>query len=542
MIESAVLAASAHPAPAAEPVAGWRGRAGAALLVVGALAVVLAWVPSELFDLERYLVPKSLVLHLVALGLLLLGLAPTTRGAWGRTGLLLALFVAWSAASALLATNRWLALAAWGVSFSSAVVFLTARALPRGLRWPALAGILTAVVVAAALGVAQAYGYQSSWLSDSRPPGGTFGNRNFLGHLAAIAAPALLMTALRARRGGGAALALLGLGVLAALIVLTRSRAAWLGGIGGVAAAVVALVFAARRGGAPLRSGRLLAGGVVAAAAIAVAVLVPNDLDWVADAPYAATLGRIADYSEGSGRGRLIQYRNSLALVPRNPIFGSGPGNWFVDYPLVTTDGDPAYAGAEAIPTNPWPSSDWVATLAERGAIGTLLLLAAGGAALAAALRRREDGHGAEGASESPFAAGAVAGVLCAVFVCGSFDAVLLLPAPALVTWASLGLMLPRPSARGASWGPGASLWLRRGALTAAAVLALATAAHTTAIALTASSRQTAALARAARLAPGEHRLRLTLARRGGRCDDARAAARLMPNHQRVTRLAARCG
>src|SRR5688572_23275687 len=174
------------PAPVlAEETTSGRARAGAVLLVVGAFALVLAWVPSELFDLERYLVPKALALHLVALGLLALGLVPLRREQWDPPSVLLASFVAWSGISALLATNRWLALSAFGVSFSSSVVFLGARSLPAAARWRVLGGILAAVVLGAGLGVAQSYGLESGWLSDSRPPGGTFGNRNFLGHFAA---------------------------------------------------------------------------------------------------------------------------------------------------------------------------------------------------------------------------------------------------------------------------------------------------------------------------------------------------------------------
>jgi hypothetical protein len=74
-----------------------------------------------------------------------------------------------------------------------------------------------------------------------------------------------------------------------------------------------------------------------------------------------------------------------------------------------------------------------------------------------------------------------------------------------------------------------------------ALALVLYTAAHTTAIAMTASSAGTRAVARAALFAPGEHRLQLVLAERG-RCANARRAARLMPHHPRVTRLAERCG
>ena len=510
-----------------------RALAGALLLVGGAVAVVLAWAPSELFDLERYLVPKALALHLVALGLLLLGPAPRRPREWGRTGRLLALFVGWSALSTAFATNRWLALAGWGVSFSSAVVLLSAQALPERVRWRTLGGVLAAVVLGAGLGVAQAYGFHPGWLSDSRPPGGTFGNRNFLGHLAAIAAPSALMAALCARRKATSALALAGLGVLAAVVVLTRSRAAWLGGMVGIAVAVIGLWWVARRSRSGLRAGRLLVGGAVAAAAIALAVLVPNDLDWVADSPYAATLGGLADFQQGSGRGRLIQYGNSLRLVPRDPIFGTGPGNWFVAYPTVTQSGDPAYAGADLIPTNPWPSSDWVALLVERGTVGALLLLLAGGAAVAAML------GSAESAADRRFAAGAVAGTLAAALVCGAFDAVLLLAAPSFLTWAVVGLLLPARPAPPMVADP--FRWPGRAATALAVVLVLYTAAHTAAIALTADDTSTRVLATATRFAPGEHRLRLVLAQRG-RCDHAIRAARLMPNHARVARLAARCG
>ena len=520
-------------APAVAEVTG-RARVGATLLVAGAFCAVLVWVPSQMFDLERYLVPKALALHLTALALLGLGLVPLRRSAWGRTGLLLAGVVGWGALTAAFATNRWLAFAAWGISFSSAALFLSARALPERLRRPALAGILTAVVIGSALGIAQSYGLDAAWLSDSRPPGGTFGNRNFLGHLAAIAAPALLMTALAARRRRWAVAALFGLAVLAAAIVLTRSRAAWLGGLVGALCALVAAVIAAHRAGGGFAWGRLALGGALTGGAIAAAVLLPNDLNWTTDTPYAATLGDLAEYREGSGAGRLVQYQNSLGLVRSHPLLGVGPGNWFVHYPLVTTPNDPAYAGSDLIPTNPWPSSDWVAHTTERGPIGALLLLAAIAAAALAAQRRRDGGPAAD-----PLAAGAVAGVLAAAAVCGAFDAVLLLAAPSFVTWATVGLLLPREPASPDA--PAAKSAWRGAATLVAAVLTLYTGAHAAAILMTREATGTAAVERAALLTPGEHRLHLALAERG-RCAHARRAARLMPHHERAVRMAEGCG
>ena len=515
-----------------------RVRAAALVLIAGAFAVVLAWAPSRLFDLERYLVPKALALHATALALLALGVVPLRRAEWGRIGSLLLLLVGWSALSGLLAENRWLAFEGWGITFSGTVVFLAARALPLELRRRALAGILGAAVLAAALAVAQAYGAEGAWLSDSRPPGGTFGNRNFLGHLSAIATPVALMTALRARRRTAVAAALIGLAVLTAAVVLTRSRAAWLGGIAGVSCALVGAAMAHGRAdvlGPRLPIRRIWAGAAAMLAAVAIAVFVPNELDWVTDAPYAATLGRLADYREGSGAGRLVQYENSLALVPDAPVLGVGPGNWFVQYPRVTSRSDPAYAGQDMIPTNPWPSSDWVALLVERGSLGAALLLLAGAAAAVVGLR----GNGRDPIDRC--AAGVALGVLAAAFVCGAFDAVLLLAAPLYLTMAAVGLALPPVvvASLGAESDPDLGRRRTVGLWVAVALVAY-TAAHTTAIALTAESTETAALQRAARWAPGEHRLQLALAERG-RCENARRAAALMPYHPRVQRLAS-CG
>lgn len=530
-----------EPAPIAlaqEPLVTPRAWAAAAVIALGAMGVVLAWVPSRLFDLERFQVPKAAVLHMTALVLLALGAVPLRRSAWGRAGALLVAFVGWSAAAALLAENHWLAAEAWGISFSGTVLFLAARVLPAPARRIALIGVILAVVLGAGLGVAQAYGAEAAWLADSRPPGGTFGNRNFLAHLAAIAAPALLIGTLPARRRGAVTLALLGVGVLTAAVVLTRSRAAWLGALAGLACAAIGAWTTRRRdpsrAASPLPVGRIAAACGAVAAAIALAVWVPNRLEWTTETPYAATLGNLAEYQQGSGAGRLVQYRNSFALVPRDPLLGVGPGNWFVHYPRVTTGRrDPAYAAGQMIPTNPWPSSDWVALVVERGAIGAALLLLAGLAVLAAALR------GAGGRAD-PGAAAAVAGILAATVVCGAFDAVLLLPAPSFLVLGAVGLLVPPvasadPAPTASRPGP------RLAATTAALALVLLTGAHATAIDLTAESTRTTVLARAARWAPGEHRLRLTLGERG-RCADARAAGRLMPYHERVKRLVERCG
>ena len=72
-----------------------------------------------------------------------------------------------------------------------------------------------------------------------------------------------------------------------------------------------------------------------------------------------------------------------------------------------------------------------------------------------------------------------------------------------------------------------------------AAIVVLEAATHTVAIASTSESRNRQTLQRAARLAPGEHRLQLLLAPRD--CEAALNAAELMPHHERAQALARRC-
>lgn len=521
-------------APMSGPATTRRGVLLTALLLAGALAVVLVVTTSPVFDLDRHAVPKELVLHATAL----LGLAVMLPG-WRRLDAgvietLLGLYVVWSGISTLFATNHWLAFRAFGISFSGFVVFQMARAARRdGLGWAVVVGLALAATAGALTGLLQAYGLDWSLLRGERAPGGTFGNRNFLAHFAVIAMPVAGVVALSARKKHVAVVGLVALVVLTAAVVLTRSRAAWLAGL--VMLAVVALAaWRAVRAGAIARARTSIVVAGLAIGAVA-AILVPNRLDWRSGSPYRDSIAGLVNYQEGSGRGRLIQYRNSLKLVMHDPVFGTGPGNWMVKYPLVTTPGDPSFSGADPIPTNPWPSSDWIAIVTERGVIGAVLLLLVGLAAALVAFRRLRDPELAPNAV-------AALGILAATFVTGLFDAVLLLAPPTLFVLGALGALLPdtgvvfarplmdRPK-RGLSW------------TTFALALALTglSAMQLIAVVATQEGRTRAVLERAMKWDPGNHRIHLLLAMRGGGCGHAQAAERLLPFHDWPRRLASRC-
>ena len=532
--------ATPEPLPAAAPSASFAARIGSGLLALAGLAVVLVSVRSPLFDLDRHSVPKELVMHVTAL--LALPWLIRERRAF-RAGIveaLLGAFVAWSAVSVVFATNHWIAVRAFGLSWSAYLVFLFARRVAaEDAGSLALRGLALAAIAGAAIGLAQAWGANLAWITADRPPGGTFGNRNFLAHFTAISAPVLVLLAVRARRAGRV-FWLAGLGVAACALVLTRSRAGWLGFGAGLGVMGIAWLLTRKETRSATRASLRLA-GLAIALGVLLAIVLPNRLEWRSRTPYSDTLTRLTDFRSGSGHGRLVQYRNSLGLVTARPVLGVGPGNWFVNYPRVTTRNDPAFDAGDPIPTNPWPSSDWIALLAERGVIAVLLALAAGAAAILISLRRlRVDD------ADVGVAAATVPAILVATLVTGAFDAVLMLAPPAFFVAAAAGLLLPatrpvaEPRLEGGRRLLGGFLLL----LVTTAVLATDVA-ELAAIRITRDSTRRATVERALRIDPGNYRLHLMLAGRGPcaqRIPHARAAARLLPWHPAPREALRSCG
>jgi len=323
---------------------------------------------------------------------------------------------------------------------------------------------------------------------------------------------------------------------MVAAVVLSRSRAAWVGF--GAMVLVTAAVGLATRGPVPrLARGRLMGFfGAMLLGSLA-ALVVPNRLEWRSTSPYRDSLRDVLNYREGSGRGRLIQYRNSLALIERAPLIGVGPGNWFVRYPLVTGPGDPSYAGADPIPTNPWPSSDWVALATERGPIGVTLWFGWVATLTIIALRRARDAVAGAGAL-------AAVGLLTALSIQGLFDAVILLAPPTVVAMAGLGALLPatRPirsfQLAGRRGRLLAATWLVLGALLAKSL------GQAQSIAVAGNGYGRGDLVEAAKWDPGSHRLQLLLAQRApcpAAARHADRAADLLPHHPWPRRLRQRC-
>jgi len=515
-------------------------------IALGALTAVLVVLPYRSFDLDRFFVPKELALHAAALVVSVIALFQRRRVPLDRADLLLFVWLLLSALSGLFATNHWLAFRAFGLSASAAALFWAGRRLGDVGLGHALATILAGIVTLGALtALAQAYGIKMEFASLSRAPGGTFGNRNFMAHLAAAGVPLVIYQIATTRRWAGAALGSVALAICAGALVLSRTRAAWLAlAMWGLIAFVLILRGPALFDTAAARR-RLIAAMVAVAAGVGFALALPNSLDWKSDNPYLDSVKGVVNYKEGSGHGRLLQYKNSALMAAAHPVFGVGAGNWAVVYPKFAPSDDASLSDASGMTANPWPSSDWVAAASERGPLAALtwavlmLTLLLGGASV------RYDPDRTPGERVAAFAG---ASVLFVTALEGGFDAVLLLPVNAIVVWAAVGALLPRrerahrvvlsPTLHSA----GAVIF----ALLAAAAIFVSTN-KIQAMALY-TKGTTASVEAASRRDPGSFRIQMRAADNymfAGKCANARqhalAARALFPNAPAPKRILAQC-
>ena len=521
-------------------------RVAVRVLQAGAIAVVLVAAPYKTFDLDRFFVPKELVLGITALLASGLCLARVRRLSLSRADQMLALWLAVGLASALFATNWWLAGRAMAVSLSGVACFWCARALARaGYARALLVALALAGVVGAVTALLQAYGVRTEFVSLNRAPGGTFGNRNFMAHLCVIIMPALLLSGLRAPSRASLQRWCGGIAVVCGALILSRSRAAWLALVAGMAVLAVAGIVALRQRDRSLRLRRLVVMTVAGLAGGASALVIPNTLDWNSESPYADTAHSIVNYSGGSGHGRVVQYRNTLRMTLWHPLLGVGPGNWAVSYPRYASDNDPSL-GRDGMTSNPWPSSDWMALLSEGGPAAFVLLGLAMVGLAADGVRGVRDPV----STEARVTSAAMLATLAIVLVVGAFDAVLLLAAPSLVAWSLLGALAATSRERQA-----VDLGVARRIAAVALVAVLGgsavarSTAQLTAMSLYATNSRASVLERASAIDPGSYRIHARLAQLylgRGDCRRSRvhagAAAQLFPSSPVARRLVSSCG
>ena len=524
-----------------------RDRAALILLQLGAIAVVLAASPYKQFDLDRYFVPKELVLHTVAIATALILVAKRAQLTASLIDRLLAGFLLIGLISAIFATNVWVAERALAISVSGVLLFWVASALRRrGLERPLVIALAIGFVVCAATSLAQAYGVETEYFSLNRAPGGTLGNRNFIAHLCAIGLPVVVLVALSAARGAASLFGSVAIAAIAATLVMSRSRGAWLAVLVSMVPVGFLGLITWRRWCEARTMRRLVVLGISAAVGVAAAILLPNRLEWKSENPYLESATGLVNYKEGSGAGRLVQYSNSLKMALAHPILGVGPGNWAVAYPKYASRNDPSMSQDDGLTSNPWPSSDWVAYLSERGVIGFGLLLLA--MILLAARAFRDVWRSTNRDAERVMTAIALIGTLAATAVVGAFDAVLLIAVPTYFVWTLAGALAP-PADGPTTIQSGVTEFAAVGVFGLGVIMIGRSAGQFGAIGFFSTSTKTAAWSRAATFDPGNYRIHTRLAQAyisRGDCTHARpqsrAARGLFPNAAEPKRQLSACG
>lgn len=516
------------------------------VLCAGVIASMLVALSFKVFELDRYFVPKELILNAAALIIAGVIVVRPRMVKLDSVDALLILFLLWSLVSSLFATNHWLAQRAFSVSFASAAIFFGARRAAEGnsqrllLIAAAIAGAIAAIT-----SLAQAYGFESDWFTLARSPGGTLGNRNFIAHVVAISLPVVIWCTVAAKRPIGALVGSIGVALLSATLVLSRSRAAWLAVAAFIAVTSIPLLASRKYWKDSPVGGRLARMLLTAFIGGAIAIVIPNTLEWNSDSPYLDSAKNVVDYSSGSGRGRVAQYRNSLKMAVDNPIFGVGPGNWPVKYQRYAPGGDKSLAES-GMTANPWPSSDWVAFVSERGSLATVALLGAFAVLFLGSLRKWSE----LGNPDAVLLRLALAGTIVTTMMVSAFDAVLLLPAPAFLAWLIIGASAgARRSGRVIDVEPNQRRLISVAAIALGVIGFARSATQTMAMVSVGTGGRTAGWVAGAQWDPGSYRINQRLgdiyANRGN-CAKARPYIRqaldLFPSSPPARRLARRCG
>ncbi|HXM59002.1 MAG TPA: O-antigen ligase family protein [Candidatus Dormibacteraeota bacterium] len=340
---AASTTAARRPGPGARSPDSWR-RAGVRLAAAGAFLIPLA--PSPV-TFDQFALPRLVLARLLVAGLLALWLGGSIRSGRvtiRRTPLDIALLalIASAALSTLLAVNGTVAVFGAYLRYEGLLTigtycllfWLVAQTLagPRDVRAVVIA-LLASAYVLSLLAIAQSLLAGRTAVVETTltfdgwtRADATFGSPTLLGTYLAMLLPLALREVVHSDSALARALAANVALTMAAALLLTFTRGAWLGAAAGVAVALLPAVrrFAAARGAA------VAAGlGALALTVAAAAGAVP---------PVLATAGsRAASLLtplQGTGGFRVAVWRDTLPLVAARPVAGWGPDTFGLVHPM----------------------------------------------------------------------------------------------------------------------------------------------------------------------------------------------------------------
>jgi putative inorganic carbon (hco3(-)) transporter len=396
--------------------------------------------PVPVLSSGRFLLPKEIVLHASAIALACLALWTLRSRNLDVVNAFVALAWSWCAIS-LIARTPLLddGVRVFGLLTSALIVYLSARAFTEdlGVSSTHQIGIRGAIVatslILSTMVVGEAYGFWqfSEW---SFAPGATLGNRNRAAHLLVLFLPFVWAAVITASSRSFFLLGLATSFVSAWALTFSRTRAAWFVSFLIVGYAFVEVVSREKAPNRRFRSSLFL---LAIVSGVGVAVTMANSLEWAEESAgkaYTSTLIRLVDFRQGSGQGRIIQYRTTSRLIIGNPLLGVGPGHWGSAYFSAAKPNDPSINDVLPRPIDRAPQSDVLGITAEFG----LPVLIFGVGSLTGMWRRSRISRDATNPEATVFSM-----VLVAVVMLGAFNAFLLTPSGAFATAVSLGILNP---------------------------------------------------------------------------------------------------
>jgi len=204
------------------------------------------------------------------------------------------------------------------------------------------------------------------------------------------------------------------------LLLASESRGGFLAALGGLARAAWAL-----------QKGKVVRGGLVAAAALGILALA-----------FGASQGRnqISESRLETAVFRIEAWKSGLRMLARRPVAGWGAGNLPVEYPPFRSEEEFHISHKdvkEGFKEVEDPHSTWVATAVETGALGFLSLLLV--AYVAARLWRYDVRHASD--PETAAALAGLGGGAAAFLIAGGFNTLTMHVSHSILFWAFLGLI-----------------------------------------------------------------------------------------------------
>jgi len=290
---------------------------------------------------DHYVLPKLLVARTLVIGLLVLFIV---RALWTRyveikrtpLDLAWAVFLASAVVSTVLAANPNVAVFGIYSRYDGFLTIFTYAALfwlsIQALSGPTEARALLRVLLASGYAVAAVAMIWS--VADYRaqaqivPAYGTLGNSNVLGAFLAMVCPLAYGELVEARTWGGRILALNALLVPAAALVLSFSRSAWLG----AAVAFVVILAGERRA-----ASRIAIAGAALLLTLAIALPAFTTVGGLGlERALEARARSVVDLTSWQA-SRLHIWHDSVTLIASRPVFGYGPDNVGLVFPLFQT-------------------------------------------------------------------------------------------------------------------------------------------------------------------------------------------------------------